>query len=127
MALAFTVGSCTLLPVTEVVLGHATAATLAGKVTLLLNHKFDAQFPAKNLSRATIALEDRRKPLDIIEPKGEASNPLNWKELEDKFNMAVRFVVTKEARQELALALRSLRDGQTISRNALRKTLVLLS
>ncbi|WP_051055407.1 MmgE/PrpD family protein [Rhodococcus opacus] len=102
LALAATAGAQALLPLTDEALRQDGVTALARKVKLSLNPAFDARFPAETLARVTIIVGDQRLTSEVVTPRGEATNPLSWAELEAKFEAATRMVAT-EAQQRLVL------------------------
>ncbi len=106
LALVMLVGPSALLPLTEEALGLSVVSELARKVTLSLDDALDARFPAETLARVIIRSGGRRYVSDVTAPRGEASNPLSWAELEDKLRAATRLVATKEQQDDLLRALR---------------------
>jgi 2-methylcitrate dehydratase PrpD len=111
LALAAIVGPQTLLPVTADALTHDGVTALARKVKLSLNSDFDAVFPAQTLARVTVICGDRRFVSDVTEPKGEATSPLSWDELEAKLRAGTRFVATDAQQNRLIAAVNGVRDG----------------
>jgi len=84
---------------------------LAGKVRLSLNADFDARFPAETLARVTIEVKGQRFVSDVTAPKGEASHPLSWSELEAKFRAATRFALATDRQDKIIAALDKARAG----------------
>jgi 2-methylcitrate dehydratase PrpD len=111
LALVALVGPQTLLPVTAEALTHDGATALARKVKLSLNSDFDAVFPAQTLAHVTVICGDRRFVSDVTEPKGEATSPLSWDELEAKLRAGTRFVATDAQQNQLIAAVNGARDG----------------
>jgi 2-methylcitrate dehydratase PrpD len=48
---------------------------------------------------------------DVTAPKGEATNPLSWADLEAKFNAATRLVATAAQRDQVVTAMNDARAG----------------
>jgi 2-methylcitrate dehydratase PrpD len=103
LALTAIAGSRALLPLTPEALRHDGATALARKVKLSLSPAFEARFPAETLARVTITRGDQRLTSGVVTPRGEATNPLSWADLEAKFRAATQMVAT-EAQQEQVLS-----------------------
>ena len=100
-----------LLPLTEAAVDRPEIVALAEKVSLNLDPVLDARFPAQTLSRVTIHTEGRSFASPVTAPRGEASDPPSWADLEAKLERACLLVATSAQRQSLLAALRRLRDG----------------
>jgi 2-methylcitrate dehydratase PrpD len=111
LGLAALLGSEALLPLTSAALGRADASAFARKVTLVLDPDLDRAFPAQTLTRIVLSCGGRRYESPVTAPRGEASDPPTWDELEDKLRGACRFVAPAEAQSALLAAIRRLRDG----------------
>ncbi len=111
IALAAIEGPIALLPPTPAVLGQSAIVDLAGKVRLSLNADFDARFPAETLARVTIEVKGQRFVSDVTAPKGEASHPLSWSELEAKFRAATRFALATDRQDKIIAAMDKARAG----------------
>lgn len=111
LALVALVGPETLLPVTQEALVHTGVADLARKVTLSLNDEFDRRFPAETVCRVTVSVQGERFSSDVTAPKGEASDPLSWVEIEEKLRMATRYVATGKQQQQLIDCFNRVRRG----------------
>lgn len=121
-------GAQALLPLTTEALAHDDALTgLARKVTLSLNPEFDAVFPAKTLARVTVVYGDRSFVSDVTAPKGEATNPLSWVELEAKFSAATRMVATHTQQNQVLGAMNDARAGSLAALTACLEGLILNS
>jgi 2-methylcitrate dehydratase PrpD len=92
-------------------LTHGGVTALARRVNLSLNSDLDAVFPAQTLARVTVVCGDRRVVSDVTEPKGEATSPLSWSELEAKLRAATRLVATGAQQSQLIAAVNGVRDG----------------
>lgn len=111
LALAALVGSQALLPLTSAALLHDAVTALASKVRLSLNPAFDARFPAQTLARVTVIRGGQQFVSDVTAPKGEASNPLSWAELEAKFRAATRMIATDAQQDQVLNAINVARAG----------------
>ncbi len=77
-----------------------------------LDPELEARFPAETLSRVTIRAGGQSFISPVTAPRGEASDPPSWADLEAKLEQACRFVATPEQRRQLLAALRRLRAGE---------------
>ncbi len=111
LALAALHGPQALLPLTAESLAHDEVTRLAKKVTLSLSSEFDALFPAKTLARVTITCGDQTFVSPVTAPKGEATNPLSWAELEAKFSAATRMVATQAQQNQVLRSMKDVRAG----------------
>lgn len=111
LAVAALLGPDALIPMTSKILGNDALATLASKVALSINPEFDAVFPARTLARVTVTCRGQRFVSPITEPKGEASEPLSWAELEAKFRTATRMCAIDAQQDEVLGSLNDVRSG----------------
>jgi 2-methylcitrate dehydratase PrpD len=112
LALVALVGPQALLPITSRILALGDVKELAGKVLLSLDHKLDARFPAETLARVTIVSGNARFTSEPTGPQGEATSPLTWSALEDKFSAATRMVATEAQQRRVLAAVNDARAGQ---------------
>jgi len=121
MALAALVGRSALLPLDDTALFRADVSALADKVTLRLDPALDARFPAETLVRVAVTSGGARYVSDVTAPRGEATSPLSWSEMEQKFVTATRQVATATQQAGLLAGARAARDGNlTVLVDALR-------
>jgi 2-methylcitrate dehydratase PrpD len=111
LGLAALRGAATLLPLTAAALFHEDVARFAQNVTLRCVPDLDARFPAETLARVAVTCAGQRFISADTAPRGEASTPLSWAELEDKFHAATRFAMTMEQRGRVLNAMRAAREG----------------
>jgi 2-methylcitrate dehydratase PrpD len=111
LGLAALLGPGALLPLTSDALGRSDASTFARKVTLVLDPELDRAFPAQTLTRVVLSSGGRRYESPVTAPRGEASDPPTWSELEDKLRSACRFVAPAETLSALLAAIRRLPNG----------------
>lgn len=104
-------GPDALLPLAEAALDRPDIVALAEKVSLRLDPELDARFPAETLSRVTIRVGGREFVSPVTAPRGEASAPPSWLDLEDKLRKASRFVATPAQQEQLLAASSRLRAG----------------
>lgn len=111
LGLAAVPGPSALLPLTEDVLHRDDVMQLARKVTLHLDPALDSRFPAETLTRLVVSCAGHTYESEVTAPRGEATHPLSWQELEEKFVTASRHVARKEQQSELLAAVRKLKAG----------------
>lgn len=102
-------GASSLLPLTSAALFQDDASALADRVTLRCVPELDARFPAETLARVTVTHRGKRYVSAVTAPRGEASAPLGWPELEDKFLAASRFKAASEQQAKVVDAMRAAR------------------
>lgn len=111
LGLAALDGPEALLPLTEAAVGRPDVVALAEKVSLRLDPEIDARFPAETLTRVTLQAAGRSFTSPVTAPRGEASDPPSWEDLERKLQRTTRFVATPAQQERLLAALRRLREG----------------
>ncbi len=111
MALAALAGRSALLPLAPAALFRDDVSALAGKVRLSLDPALDAWFPAQTLARVTVTSGGRRYTSDVTAPRGEATDPLSWAELEEKFATATRGIATAGEQARILDGARAARAG----------------
>ncbi|MEW9613389.1 MmgE/PrpD family protein [Shinella sp. S4-D37] len=111
LALAAIVGPGALLPLTSRVLGLDEVTALASKVSLALDPALDEKFPAQTLACVTVLSGGERFVSDVTAPRGEASNPLTWAELEAKFNV-VSCVLNPVQQEDLLRSIGAIENGE---------------
>lgn len=104
-------GPDALLPLTDAAFDRPEIVALAEKVAMRLDPELDARFPAETLSRVTIRIDGREYVSPVAAPRGEASAPPSWADLEEKLRKASRFVATPSQQDQMLAALRRLRGG----------------
>lgn len=105
-------GPDALMPLMETAVNRPEVVALAEKVSLSLDPELEARFPAETLSRVTIRAGGQSFISPVTAPRGEASDPPSWADLEAKLEQACRFVATPEQRRQLLAVLRRLRAGE---------------
>jgi 2-methylcitrate dehydratase PrpD len=111
LGLAAILGPSALLPLTKDVLFRDDVSHFARKVTLHLDSTLDERFPAETLTRVVVRCGGRDYESAITAPRGEATDPLSWQDLEGKFVTASRLVATQGQQAEILDAARQLKDG----------------
>lgn len=109
LALAAVEGRDALLPLAADALSHDGLSDLACKVSLSLDVTLDAKFPSQTLARVTVVSKGQRFTSDVTAPRGEAGDPLTWKELEDKFIAVTRGILSKTQQGKVVSAVETLR------------------
>jgi 2-methylcitrate dehydratase PrpD len=88
-----------------------SVVAIARKVSLRLDAEFDRRFPAETLCRVSVRVGERRFVSPVTAPRGEASDPPSWHDLEEKLRIASRLVASPAQQDDLIEAVRQLRDG----------------
>ncbi|NIA71417.1 MmgE/PrpD family protein [Pelagibius litoralis] len=120
LGLAALVGSDAFLPLEEAVLNRLEVTAFARKVSLHLDPEIDNRFPAESLARVVVKTATASFESPLTAPRGEASNPLSWQDLQGKFRHASRRMMTSRQQQDLLDAVGRLREGDLVT---LRKIL----
>jgi len=111
LALVAIDGPDALLPLTPSAMDRPDIMALARKVSLHLDPELDARFPAETLSRVTVHSGGRTFASPVTAPRGEASAPPSWADLEGKLRQAGRFAATPAQQDRLVDACNRLRDN----------------
>jgi 2-methylcitrate dehydratase PrpD len=111
LGLAAILGPSALLPLTKDILFRDDVSQFARKVTLHLDSALDERFPAETLTRVVVHCRGERYESAVTAPRGEATDPLSWQELEEKFLTASRHIATQGQQAEILDAARQLKDG----------------
>lgn len=111
LGLAALHGREALLPLTEDLVGRPEIVAIARKVSLRLDPEIEARFPAETLTRVTVTAGGRRHVSEITAPRGEASTPPSWPELEEKLRIVTRRTAGDAQRDRLLGAVDTLRKG----------------
>lgn len=104
-------GRQALLPLTPEFVENPEIVALARKVSLRLDADIEAQFPAQTLTRVTVRAAGRAYVSEVTGPRGEASAPPSWQDLEDKLRLMLRDVATPAQQNVLLGAVQRLREG----------------
>lgn len=104
-------GRQALLPVSADALGRPEVIDIARRVSLRLDAELDRRFPAETLCRVSVRIGERRFVSPVTAPRGEASDPPSWSDLEEKLRIASRRVASPAQQDALIAAVRQLRDG----------------
>lgn len=111
LALVAIDGPDALLPLTPSAMDRPDIVALAHKVSLRLDPELDARFPAETLSRVTLRIGGQILTSPVTAPRGEASAPPSWADLEGKLRQASRFAATSAQQDQLIAACNRLREG----------------
>jgi 2-methylcitrate dehydratase PrpD len=111
LGLAAILGPSALLPLSKDALFRDDVSQFARKVTLHLDPGLDERFPAETLTRVVIRSGREHYESAVTAPRGEATDPLSWQELEEKFLTASRHIATQSQQAEILDAARRLKDG----------------
>lgn len=111
LGLAALHGREALLPLTLDYVERPEIVALARKVTLRLDAELDARFPAETLTRVTVTAAGERYVSPVTGPRGEASAPPSWQDLEGKLRLVTRDVATLAQQDVLLAAVQQLREG----------------
>lgn len=112
VALAVTRGAGALLPLREQALSDEAVLSLAERITISVDSELDAMFSRAVPARVVVATSKGRFTHTVLAPKGEPSNPLNWEELEAKFDQVAEHLMGAEERIALKKAVRALETGE---------------
>ncbi len=102
-------GASALLPLTSDALFHEDVSAFAERVTLRSHPDFDARFPAETVARVTVKHRGQLHESAVTSPRGDASAPLGWPDLEEKFLAASRFIATPEQQAQVIGAMAAAR------------------
>lgn len=112
IGLTVTLGNQVLIPPETGVLGRPDVTALAEKVALHLDAALDARFPAESLTRVVITTKENRFESAITAPSGEASDPLSWGDLQEKFRTATGTSMADHHQERLLQAIDRFRGGE---------------
>jgi 2-methylcitrate dehydratase PrpD len=115
LGLAALDGPEALLPLTEAATNRPEVVSLAEKVSLRLAPELDARFPAETLARVTVRVDGHTYTSPVTAPRGEASDPASWADLEHKLRRAGRFNAAPDQLEQLLGAMVQLREGDHAS------------
>jgi len=87
---------------------------LARKVRVCVDEELDRQFPAKTMARVTIRTPASDYRASVEYPRGNPENPLSDQELDAKFVLLTREVISDERSVALRAAIRALPQATDI-------------
>ncbi|NIA69392.1 MmgE/PrpD family protein [Pelagibius litoralis] len=99
------------LPLTEESLGDREVIALAKRVHLWVDPELDAMFSKAVPARLEVTMPNRRVTRTIIEPKGEATNPMTRNDLKAKFETATKDLIDSSLASSLISAIEKLDEG----------------
>jgi 2-methylcitrate dehydratase PrpD len=70
-----------------------------------------------------VTVGGRRYSSEVTSPRGEATNPLSWAELEAKYKAATRFVATEIQQARMITAVNHARAGYAVPLMACLKSM----
>ena len=111
IALALVDGPEALLPLTKTALGRPELVKLARRVSVALDPTLDDRFPSETLARVEVKTKAGVLMSGVTAPRGEASDPLRWEELELKFKTVTRAIATSDQQREVLSAFQKARAG----------------
>jgi len=88
--------------------------SLARKVRVAVDDALDRAFPAKTMARVTIHTPRGDYRTTIEYPRGNPENPLGDAELDAKFQLLTRDLISDERSRELRTAIRELPDAKDV-------------
>lgn len=110
-------GSQSLLPIEDDILDRPDVSEFAERVSLHLDPELDRRFPGETLTRVVVRTATGRFESPVTAPRGEASAPLSWDELQDKFLTATRKIMTSDEQHDTLYAVEQLRQGDPSALN----------
>ena len=87
---------------------------LARKVQVSVDDALDRQFPAKTMARVTMHTQRGDYRTTIEYPRGNPENPLSSAELEAKFQLLTRDLISEERSQQLRAAIFELPEAKDV-------------
>jgi len=88
--------------------------SLARKVRVSVDDALDREFPAKTMARVTIHTPRGDHSTTIEYPRGNPENPLGTAELEAKFRLLTRDLISEERSRQLRNAILELPDAKDV-------------
>ena len=105
-------GASALLPLRDESLTDALAVGVARRVTMAVTPEFDAMFPAAVPGRVRVTTGAGIFEQEVLLPKGEPANPMDWADLEEKFQNIASGRIARSAAERLRSAIEALRNGE---------------
>lgn len=98
MALAAVRSPSALLPLEEMSLHDSRVLDLSAKISVVADAKLSKMFTKSVPAEIMVAIDGRVITHKVLSPKGEPSNPMDWNDLVEKFNITTEGLVsTKRA------------------------------
>lgn len=111
LGLVAVAGPLSLLPLAADALGRDDATAIARRVSLKIDPALDACFPKQTLARLTVISAGRRLVSAVTAPRGEASDPLTWEQIEQKFAIVTARSVGAAKQAAILRGIADLRAG----------------
>lgn len=100
--------------VTDAHIHDPAILALARKVRVSVDDALDRQFPAKTMARVTIHAQRGDYRTTIEYPRGNPENPLSNAELEAKFQLLTRDLISEERSRKLRTAILDLPEAKDV-------------
>jgi 2-methylcitrate dehydratase PrpD len=104
-------GAGVLQPMRPDCLDDVRAMAVASRVVMRVDPRFDAMFPAASPCRITLVAGGRRRVREVLQPRGEPGNPMDWAALRAKQRTVCRELLTEAAIERLWSAIETMRAG----------------
>lgn len=88
--------------------------SLARKVRVIVDDTLSRQFPAKTMARVTIHTQREDYGTTVEYPRGNPENPLSHAELEGKFQLLTKDLISAERSQQLRAAILDLPEAKNV-------------
>ncbi len=88
--------------------------SLARKIRVAVDNTLDRQFPAKTMARVTIQTRRGNLRTTVEYPRGNPENPLSHTELEAKFQLLTRDLISEERNQQLRAVILGLPEAKNV-------------
>jgi 2-methylcitrate dehydratase PrpD len=100
--------------VTDAHIHDPAILALARKVHVSVDDALDRQFPAKTMARVTIHTQRGDHGTTVEYPRGNPENPLSHAELEAKFQLLTRDLISEERGRKLRAAILDLPEANDV-------------
>jgi 2-methylcitrate dehydratase PrpD len=100
--------------VTDANIHDPATLSLARKVRVSVDDALNRQFPAKTMARVTIHTHRGDYRTTVEYPRGNPENPLSKAELESKFRLLTRDLISEERSQKLRAAILDLPEANDV-------------
>jgi 2-methylcitrate dehydratase PrpD len=111
IALSALVGGNCMLPITDNVLGRPDVSDFARKVQLVLDPQLEQRCPGETLARVVIEARGQKFESPITAPRGEATNPMSWDDICEKFFVATAAVMREPQQRRVVRDVEDLSAG----------------
>ncbi|OZI38431.1 2-methylcitrate dehydratase [Bordetella genomosp. 10] len=114
LALCALHGSDALLPLETRHLGDEAVHRLAARIEVMHDPGIEPLFPARSPACLVVTLADgRRLSSPLMDPRGDPHTPLGWADLERKFGVATRRLLSRARQQAVLDAMAELRQDDS--------------